>query len=137
MKNLLIAAAALSAFAMAAPASAQGYRHNDGRDYHRDNDYRRDNDRRDDYRRGDRYSFNINAEQRRIDARIHAGLRSGRLSEREAGRIRAGFGDIARLEARYRRDGLTQWERADLSRRLDRLNVLLTAEMNDRNNYRG
>ena len=86
MKKLLIAAAALSAFAIAAPASAQGYRHDSNRqnDYRRDsnrhNDYRRDDYRRDDYR----YGGNINAEQARLEQRIRYGMRSGRLSEREA-----------------------------------------------------
>jgi hypothetical protein len=121
MKKLLAAAAAVSMLAVAAPASAQ---------------WNGDRDR--DYRRHDRsYDFNINAQQRRLEQRIYAGQRSGRLSYREAGRLRAEFGDIVRLEARYRRNGLTRWEHADLSRRLDRLDTLLTAEMRDRNNYRG
>ena len=47
------------------------------------------------------------------------------------------FTDIVRLEARYRSNGLNGWERADLSRRLDRLDAMLTAEMRDRNNRRG
>jgi hypothetical protein len=120
MKKLLAAAAAVSMLAVAAPASAQ----------YRDRDDRYDRDR-------GRYDFNINAEQRRLDQRLYAGQRSGRISYREAGRLRAEFGQIVRLESRYRRDGLSRWERADLSRRLDRLNVLVTAEMRDRNDYRG
>jgi len=127
MKKLLAVAAAVSMLAVAAPASAQ-YRDRD--------DYRYDRDR--DYRDYDRYQrFNINAEQRRLEQRIYAGQRSGRLSYREAGRLRAEFGHIVHLEQRYRRGGLSRWERADLSRRLDRLDTLLTAEMRDRNDYRG
>ena len=99
------------------------------------------NDGQDRYGRGDdRYNrgwMSINARQRMIENRIYAGMRSGRLSEREAGRIRAEFGDIVRLEARYRRNGLNGWERADLDRRFDRLDALITAEARDRNNYRG
>jgi hypothetical protein len=108
--------------AVAVPASAQWYGDRD-RDYRHGRDYGRD--------------FNINEQQRRLEQRLYAGQRSGRLSYREAGRLRAEFGYIVRLEARYRRDGLSRWERADLSRRLDRLDTLLTAEIRDRNNYRG
>lgn len=111
------------------------YGRDDGR-YDRD---RYDRDRYDRYDRGryDRGWVSINARERMIENRIYAGMRSGRLSEREAGRIRAEFGDIVRLEARYRRNGLNGWERADLNRRFDRLNALITAEARDRNNYRG
>ncbi len=122
MKTLLAAAAAVSMLAVAAPASAQ-WRGDRDRDYRHDRDNGRD--------------FNINAEQRRLEQRLYAGQRSGRLSQREAGRLRASFGEIVRLEARYRRGGLSGWERADLTRRLDRLDTLLTAEIRDRNNYRG
>ena len=128
MKKLFAAAAAVSMLAVAAPAFAQ-YRDSDR--YDRDRDYRRDRD----YDR-DR-EFNINAQQRRLEQRLYAGQRSGRLSYREAGRLRAEFGQIVRLEARYRNNGLSRWERADLSRRLDRLDTLLTAEIRDRNDYRG
>ena len=143
MKKLLAAAAAVSMLAVAAPAFAQ-YRDNDrdgryDRDdgYDRDGRYDRDRDYDRDHRRGDRGDFNINAEQRRLEQRIYAGQRSGRLSYREAGRLRAEFGQIVRLEARYRHNGLNRWERTDLSRRLDRLDTLLTAELRDRNDYRG
>jgi hypothetical protein len=94
-------------------------------------------ERRDNDDRGDGRWQNVNAHQRELENRIRAGIRSGRLSEREAGRLRAEFGDIVRLEARYRYNGLSRWERADLSRRLDRLDTLLTAELRDRNDYRG
>jgi hypothetical protein len=132
MKKLLAAAAAVSMLAVAAPAYAQ-HRDNDRYDRSdrsdRDRDYRRDRD--------DDRDFNINAQQRRLEQRIYAGQRSGRLSYREAGRLRASFGEIVRLEARYRRNGLSRWEQVDLTRRLDRLDTLLTAEIRDRNDYRG
>ena len=134
MKKLLAAAAAVSMLAVAAPAFAQ-YRDSDRGDrYDRDRDYRRDGD----YRRDRDYDrYDINAQQRRLEQRIYAGQRSGRLSYREAGRLRAAFGEIVRIEARYRHNGLSRWEQVDLSRRLDRLDTLLTAEIRDRNDYRG
>jgi hypothetical protein len=138
MKKLLAAAAAVSMLAVAAPAFAQ-YRDND-RDYRGDSDrdYRGDRSERDrDYRRDRDHDVDINAQQRRLEQRIYAGQRSGRLSYREAGRLRAAFGEIVRLEARYRHNGLNRWERTDLIRRLDRLDTLLTAEIRDRNDYRG
>lgn len=131
MKKLLAAAAAVSMLAVAAPASAQ-WRDSDR--YDRGDRYDRDYDRDHRDRRND---FNINFEQRRLEQRLYAGQRSGRLSYREAGRLRAEFGQIVRLEARYRHNGLTRWERTDLMRRLDRLDTLLTAELRDRNDYRG
>jgi hypothetical protein len=122
MKKLLAAAAAVGMIAIAAPASAE----------HRSDRYERSYDR--DW---GRHGYNINAEQARLWDRLYAGMRNGRLSEREASRYRAGLGEIRRLEARYRRNGLSQWERADLIRRLDRLDTLMTSDIRDRNNYRG
>ena len=43
---------------------------------------------------------------------------------------------LARLEARYRRDGLSQWERADLDRRFDRLSAQIRYERRDRDGRR-
>ena len=73
----------------------------------------------------------INARQSNLDRRIDQGVRNGQLSRREAVRLRAEFNNIARLEARYRRDGLTQWERADLDRRFDRLSAQIRYERRD------
>jgi hypothetical protein len=78
----------------------------------------------------------INQRQRQLDARIDAGVRDGSLSRREAGRLRAEFHDIAALEARYRRNGLDNRERADLDRRFDRLSAQVYAERRDYNNRR-
>ena len=39
---------------------------------------------------------------------------------------------IAQLEARYRVNGLSQWERVDLDRRFDRLETQIRARRNDR-----
>lgn len=123
MKKFVIAAAAIAALAAAAPASAQSWR-GDRYDHRYERDYGRGWD-------------DVSAYQDRIERRIYSGERSGRLSYREAGRMRAEFGHIVRLEAYYRRNGLDAWERRDLLRRLDRLDTLLTAELRDRNDYRG
>jgi hypothetical protein len=189
MKQLLAAAVAMSALAVAVPASAQSWQSINQRQDNLDrridqgvrngqltrgeairlraefNDlarlearYRRDGhlstgervdldrrfdllsqrvryERRDDDDRGGWQ--NVNAAQRQLDRRIEAGMRSGHISRREARELRDEFGDIVRLEARYRDNGLNRWERTDLSRRLDRLDAQITAEMRDRDNRRG
>jgi hypothetical protein len=73
----------------------------------------------------------INQRQRQLDARIDQGVRDGSLTRREAGRLRAEFQDIARLETRYRRNGLNYQERADLDRRFDRLSNQIYAQRHD------
>ena len=80
---------------------------------------------------------NINAHQAQIEHRINQGLRSHRLSQREAAVLRAQVREVARLEARYRVNGLQTWERRDLDRRLDRLGAQVTAQLNDRNGHAG
>jgi hypothetical protein len=101
------------------------------------------NDRQD---RGDRWSNGngrndrwtpINQRQRQLDQRIDAGLRDRSLSREEAFRLRSEFQNIARLEAQYRRGGLSGRERSDLDRRFDRLSYQIQAERNDRNNRWG
>src|SRR6185312_168762 len=62
---------------------------------------------------------NINQRQRELDFRIDQGLRDRSLSRLEASRLRMNFNNIARLEARYRANGLNRFERADLQRRFD------------------
>mgnify|MGYP003395119754 CR=1 FL=1 len=92
------------------------------------------NDRDDRYDR-DRYDRDwqpINQRQRQLDRRIDRGIRDGRLDRREAYQLRAEFNDIARLEVRYRRNGLSSQERRDLDRRFDRLDARLEASLNDR-----
>jgi hypothetical protein len=79
----------------------------------------------------------INQRQRQLDARIDQGVRRGDISRREATRLRAEFQQIASLETRYRRNGLTAWERTDLDRRFDRLSVAIQAERRDNDNRRG
>lgn len=128
MKTALAALAAVAAVTVAAPAAAQPYGHG-GYDHGR---YDR-HDRYDRYERHGRHDgWNINQRQERLERRIERGLRDGSLTRREARWLRAEFRDIARLESRYRYDGLTRWERADLDRRFDRLEAQIRYERRDR-----
>lgn len=86
--------------------------------------------------RDDRGWTPINQRQRQLDARIDSGVRDGSLSRREAANLRAEFQQIAALEARYRRDGLNQRERADLDYRFDRLSQQIYADRRDRDRRR-
>lgn len=126
MKTLFATLAAATAVAaLAAPAAAQpGYdRHDDHGRYEQRHDNRWDNDRG---------GYNINARQAQLQQRIEWGVRRGMLDRREATRLRDESRDIARLEARYRIGGLSWNERADLDRRLDRLDTRIARETHDR-----
>ena len=125
--TLIGAASALALSATA--ASAQDYGRHDGyRDAPR-SDYR--DVPRSDYR-GDRNAWvSINQRQAQLDHRIDQGLRNGSLNRREAYRLRSEFNQIARLEARYRSNGLSGWERADLDRRFDQLSAQIRYERHD------
>lgn len=78
---------------------------------------------------------NINQRQAQLYQRIDVGMRNGQITSAEAARLRGQFNDIARLEARYRMDGLSMNERADLDRRFDTLSRSIRYERadNDRN----
>lgn len=104
MKKFLLVAAAVSALAVAAPAAAQNY--------------------------GGWQS--INQRQAQLDQRIDVGVRNGSLTRAEANSLRAQFRGIAQIEARYRRGGLSQWERNDLDRRFDSLSQQIRYQRNDR-----
>ena len=78
----------------------------------------------------------INVRQANLDRRIDQGVRNGQLSRREATRVRSEFNALLRLEANYRRGGLTAWERTDLDRRFDRLSASIREERRDRDNRR-
>jgi len=82
--------------------------------------------------RGDGRWMSIDQRQAVLDQRIDRGVRRGDLNRREAIRLRAEFRDIARLEHRYRFNGLSSWERADLDRRFDRLSAQIRMERRDR-----
>jgi hypothetical protein len=55
--------------------------------------------------------MSVNERQARLDARIDAGVRRGEITRQEARRLRGEFYSLARLEHRYRRDGLSNGER--------------------------
>jgi hypothetical protein len=117
MKKLItLALVGASALAVTATsASAQSYYRGPDRGYHSDHGWQ-----------------NINARQAQLDRRIDQGLRNRTLTRAEASRLRAEFRQIARLEARYRTNGLSSWERADLDRRFDRLSTMIRMERRDR-----
>lgn len=73
----------------------------------------------------------INERQARLDERIDVGVRNGSLTRQEAVLLRGEFNALARLEADYRRDGLSMRERADLDRRFDALSAQIRYERND------
>lgn len=142
-----VLALTLAAGAVALPAAAQSYSRDDDRHSSRNDDRSHDryDDRRsgrdDDRRHGSSYGQanwqNINQRQANLDRRIDRGVRNGDLSRREAVRLRGEFNTLARLEQTYRRGGLTQWERADLDRRFDRLSAQVQYERRDNDNRRG
>ena len=126
MKKFLIPALALAAASVAVPAMAQSY----GPRHHDDRGGRYEQDRGGSWQ-------NISQRKYQLDRRIDQGLRTGQLSRREAGRLRAELNSVQRLEAGYRRGGLSGWERADLDRRLDRLAAQVRYERRDWDNRRG
>lgn len=81
---------------------------------------RRDGDGYDSgYGDDDGYGWRPLADQRTaFDARLNMGLRDRRLSRTEAIRLRSDFDALVRLEADYRRDGLSIREQQDLTARL-------------------
>jgi len=122
MKTILTSLAALAAVsAIAAPAAAQSWdRHDRGRVEAPAHNPRYGHD------------YGINQRQERLETRIEQGMRRGGLTMSEARRLRAEFRQIAQLEARYRRGGLSRWERADLDHRFDRLEAQIRFERRDR-----
>lgn len=119
MKKIILtalAAAALTATAGAASAQPGYGSHNDSR-YDQRSHYDRDG-------RYDQTRWNrdfVNRRQAELDRQIDVGIRRGTLTRAEATRMRSQFRDIARLEARYRHNGLSRSELAELDRRLDAL----------------
>ena len=126
--TLIGAASALALGATAASAQPYGDRY-DG--------YRQDSYRQDSYRSDGNRGGWVNIDQRlaQLDRRIDQGVRDGSLNRREAWRLRGEFNEIARLQARYRADGLSRWERADLDRRFDILSSEIRAERHDQYGY--
>jgi hypothetical protein len=100
MKKLLIAATALGALTVAAPAAAQ---------YSNQGGYAN---------ASARGAIGVQNRIARLDARIDAGVRAGTIDRRQANSLRQQLRDIDRLERRYSRNGLDQRERADLQQRV-------------------
>jgi hypothetical protein len=67
-----------------------------------------------------------------LERRIDRGVQRGDLTPREARRLLMQVRHVARLEARYRMNGLSGWERADLDQRFDRITAQIRFERNDR-----
>jgi Ni/Co efflux regulator RcnB len=74
----------------------------------------------------------VNQRQAQLEQRINVGIRNGALTRAEAYRLRGELRETARIEARYRRGGLSGWERADLDRRFDRISAQIRYERHDR-----
>lgn len=87
--------------------------------------------RGDSYARGDGRWMPIDQRQAQLDARIDAGVRNGDLTRNEAIQLRGEFNALANLEARYRVNGLSNWERSDLERRFDILSTHIRFERHD------
>lgn len=116
MKTLalaLAAATAITASASAGAAAAQGWF--GGQGWYDD--------------RGE--WVHIERRKMQLDRRIENGLRNGQLTPREAARLRAEFNEIARMEYRYSRNGLSPREMAMLDRRFDRLAMQIRWERRD------
>lgn len=73
----------------------------------------------------------VNSRMADIETRIEAGMRNGDLTRAEARSIRNDYQALADLEARYRVNGLSSWERSDLDRRMDQLSMRVRFERND------
>jgi TolA-binding protein len=73
----------------------------------------------------------INAQEARIAQRIEQGARNGALTRPEAQRLRSQLREIERLEQNYRRNGLSNFERNDLERRLDNLSARVSNQRHD------
>lgn len=73
---------------------------------------------------------NLNQRQAQFNQRLGTAVRDGRMSQRSADYLRTEFTNIARLEQQYRRNGLTNQERADLDLRFDRLETNFRAQIN-------
>jgi hypothetical protein len=103
MKKFLLAAGALSALGIAAPAAAQSWGGYD----------------------------QIHQRFERLEQRIERGAESGRITRGELRNLRMEFRQLVNLDARYRRDGLNRWEAEDLMRRADGLSARIRYERRD------
>ena len=132
IKKLLIPAIALAATSVALPAAAQSFSVSIGTT--RAPAYAPGYAPGYGYDRYERDWVSINQRQRQLDRRIDQGVRNGQLTRREAQSLRREFNQLARLEAQYRRNGLSRW---DLDRRFDALEARIRYERRDRDRNRG
>ena len=118
-KKALLSLLAASAVAIATPTLAQDYGRGHG-------------DRGGGYGQSWNGGGGLNGEQARIAQRIDRAAYNGRISRREAQNLRYQLEEYQRVEWRYRRDGLSNWERRDLQNRLDRIERDLREDRRDR-----
>lgn len=124
-KKALLSLLAASAVAIATPTLAQDYgRYGGGHGGYGQN------------YNGGWNGGGLNGDQARLAQRIDRAAYSGRISRREAQSLRWQLDEYQRVEWRYRRDGLSHWERRDLQDRLDRIERNLRGERRDRDGRR-
>lgn len=121
-KTAFAALAAVATVTAAVPAAAQSYR-----DHDRYEQGRYEQDRWDRDYRG--YSSD---RVRSADRWIESGIRNGKLTRREAMKLRDELRDFARLESNARRGGLSNWERTQINQRWERLVAQIRYEARDR-----
>lgn len=111
-KKALLSLLAASAVAIATPTLAQSYGgHGGGYGYGQ--------------------GGGLNREQAQLAQRIDRAAYRGTISRREAANLRWQLEEFQRLEWRYRRDGLSRWERNDLDQRLNRIRRDLREDRRD------
>ena len=89
-------------------------------------------DERNDDGYDDGYDWRSLSDQRTaFNARVDVALRDRRISRTEANRLRTDFDALVRVESNYRRDGLSDREREDLTRRLADLDRRVGDEAGD------
>ncbi|MFC5346016.1 hypothetical protein ACETK8_04975 [Brevundimonas staleyi] len=125
-KKALLSLLAASAVAIATPTLAQDYgRQGGGPGYGHGGGYNGGYN-------GGWNGGGLNGDQARLAQRIERAAYNGRISRREAQNLRYQLEEYQRVEWRYRRDGLSNWERRDLQQRLDRIERNLRDDRRDR-----
>lgn len=135
MKNVVSALVAVSALAIALPAAADGYgRGSYGSEHGRGSDYSHGGD----YRRGG-YGQDISRSIERLSFKIDRSVAMHRISYREGQRLQWQVREVKQTQRSYwRNDGrLSGWERADLQRKVDRIEASLRWQRNDDDGWRG
>lgn len=141
MKKFVSALVAVSALAIALPAAAAGYDRGSsyGSDHGRGGEYDRGGDYgRGDYGRGG-YGQDISRSIERLSFKIDRSLAMRPISYREGQRLQWQVREVKQSQRSYwRNDGrLSGWERADLQRKVDRIEASLRWQRNDDDGWRG